>query len=946
MRRGVVALMGWLAISARAGTLDVPAQYATIQAAVDAAAPGDTILVQPGTYPEALVLPLKALTLLAPGGAAATVIDATGLSGSAIDIPSLAEAPILIEGFTLTGGTGTPGGFGETYGGGLHVAAIFSDVVLRACVITGNSARQGGGTYGVVRLEQCTIDGNVADDGGGVAAVGQERSSLIGCVVSDNVATTGNGGGIRGYALLEDTVISGNSALLGGGLYGPAESQEWKRAVFSGNVAQNGGGAYLFITFSHEVSGATFLGNASSGLGGSLVIASCDPLAPNVVRDCSFLGNTATGGPRALQPSLCVPPNALLLRCTFQDEVVDGALVIDSCILRGVPAPILSADEVRYSNVQGGWPGTGNIDADPLFADVAAGDLHLLPGSPCRNAGDPAAALAPGAADLDGDPRILEGRVDMGADEFADDCNASGVLDWQELQAGTSADCDANGLPDECEPFVDCNLNGVRDACDIAAGTSSDCNANGEPDECEPFADCNGNGVLDACEGGDCNGNGLPDACDLAAGTSLDSDGNGVPDECHVILLVPTDHPTLQAAVDVAAPGDTILLEPGLHTGPGNHDVLLDKALLVAGTAGAAECVIDAAQAGRVVLVEGAAVTLRGLTLRGGLAGNPGGGALLAQAGAGVALQDCVLSGNAAPAQSGGALRARNGATLDLVRCVVADNQAGFGGALDLLAGSADLRGCTLSGNLAQGAFGAGVGDSLRVLGGGLLVLRDTIVRDGPGGAAAGIHLQGAGTAADIAYCDVEGGQAGVAITSGAMLAWGAGNLDAEPIFKDAAGGDFRLSGGSPCIDSGDPAGAPDADGTAPDMGAMAFTPFEDLGFALAGAGGEPVLAGAGKVIAGDPLTVTLTGAAPGAPCTLVLGTSLLFAPFKGGVMVPDADLLFGPLTVAVDGTLELAAPWPAGIPSGFLMWLQAWLPDAGGPAGFAASNGLAIEAR
>ena len=71
---------------------------------------------------------------------------------------------------------------------------------------------------------------------------------------------------------------------------------------------------------------------------------------------------------------------------------------------------------------------------------------------------------------------------------------------------GTSADCNGNGVPDEC---------------DLADGSSTDLNGNGIPDECEP----------------DCNGNGIPDDLDLADGTSSDCNTNKVPDECETDCL-------------------------------------------------------------------------------------------------------------------------------------------------------------------------------------------------------------------------------------------------------------------------------------------------------------------------------------------------------------------------------------------------------------------------
>jgi hypothetical protein len=128
------------------------------------------------------------------------------------------------------------------------------------------------------------------------------------------------------------------------------------------------------------------------------------------------------------------------------------------------------------------------------------------------------------------------------------DCNGNGVDDLTDLSAGTSADCNTNRIPDDCEPNQDCNYNGVQDICDVGRGTSLDCNLNRVPDECE--VDCNSNGIPDACDVGsgtsadcqgnstpdecepDCNQNGMPDECDIIAGTSLDCNLNGIPDNC------------------------------------------------------------------------------------------------------------------------------------------------------------------------------------------------------------------------------------------------------------------------------------------------------------------------------------------------------------------------------------------------------------------------------
>ncbi|HQL53920.1 MAG TPA: C1 family peptidase [Phycisphaerae bacterium] len=88
----------------------------------------------------------------------------------------------------------------------------------------------------------------------------------------------------------------------------------------------------------------------------------------------------------------------------------------------------------------------------------------------------------------------------------APDCNGNNIPDSQDIDGGTSLDCNANEVSDECEPggTVDCNQNGVSDLCDIHIGTGADCDANGVLDQCDIASgagqDCNANGTLDACE--------------------------------------------------------------------------------------------------------------------------------------------------------------------------------------------------------------------------------------------------------------------------------------------------------------------------------------------------------------------------------------------------------------------------------------------------------------
>jgi hypothetical protein len=121
-------------------------------------------------------------------------------------------------------------------------------------------------------------------------------------------------------------------------------------------------------------------------------------------------------------------------------------------------------------------------------------------------------------------------------------------------------------------------------------------------------------------------------------------------------------------------------------------------------------------------------------------------------------------------------------------------------------------------------------------------------------------------------------------------------------------------------------------------------TNWDNLGNALAGSTGLPLLTGKGTMLPGDTVTLALSNALPSTTSYLIIGFSLLNLPFKGGVMVPAAvapNGLFLTLPVSGTGTLTLASPWPTGIPSNTLLYLKHWIVDGAGPVGFAASNAV-----
>jgi hypothetical protein len=140
-------------------------------------------------------------------------------------------------------------------------------------------------------------------------------------------------------------------------------------------------------------------------------------------------------------------------------------------------------------------------------------------------------------------------------------------------------------------------------------------------------------------------------------------------------------------------------------------------------------------------------------------------------------------------------------------------------------------------------------------------------------------------------------------------------------------------------VATGIPQGGGDPIGPMVDTGsAFDEIPWLDVGGGL----GPPHLRGWGPFVGGSLYGLDLTQALPGAVATLVVGLSQLDAPFKGGTLVPNPDLLIS-LPVSAQGEISLLEPVPGGLPSGQRVALQWWVADPSGPHGFHASNGVRL---
>ncbi|MCB9898900.1 MAG: hypothetical protein H6825_12925 [Planctomycetes bacterium] len=117
-----------------------------------------------------------------------------------------------------------------------------------------------------------------------------------------------------------------------------------------------------------------------------------------------------------------------------------------------------------------------------------------------------------------------------------------------------------------------------------------------------------------------------------------------------------------------------------------------------------------------------------------------------------------------------------------------------------------------------------------------------------------------------------------------------------------------------------------------------------DLEHALPGQGGSVPLLTVDSAPCGEPdVYHVVTGARPWSPAYVVLGASLLELPFKGGVMVPNPDLILSGIQTNGEGRFFFGYEVPSGLPS-YSIWMQCWIQDVEGPVGFSSTNGLRLD--
>jgi len=429
-------------LSGPSANLYVPEQFATIQAAIDAAVDGQIIEVGPGVYSgpgnRDIELRGKRITVRSAAGADQTIIDCGGVvameqpvgpSHRGFYIHDGETSETVIQGFSIQGGriSGSEvpadglqwgAGAGQPVGGGVYCEVSSPSII--DCVIINCAAEIGGGigcVGGSPTISGCTIMncrsgglGSGRSGGGGIGLIRRCDARIINCEVRENSGYyNSHGGGLycrNSSARVIGCNISDNRAegnIDGGGVYcsGRLLDVRLENCVVSNNVGHNGAG--IFVDAEHGVETAGCPGSDCPGC--SVLVRNCT-IAHNRLSNSA---DSAAGGIHSNCDNITIK-NSIL----WYNE--------------GVELELLHANgqsPVSFSNVEGGYPGRENIDETPLFAPTGVPDYHLQSRSgrfirqsgqwisdqdhsPCIDGGDPDDGVGQ-------EPAPNGGRINMGA---------------------------------------------------------------------------------------------------------------------------------------------------------------------------------------------------------------------------------------------------------------------------------------------------------------------------------------------------------------------------------------------------------------------------------------------------------------------------------------------------------------------------------------------------
>jgi len=383
-----LALLSIAITHAKAETRLVPANYATIQQAIQESNDGDVVIVETGTYFENINFSGKNIVVSStdpedPEIVAATIIDGQS-KGSVVTFENGETSEAVLTGFTITGGYGTVNlFFGEEIVWGAGIYCKNASPIIKRNVIANN--------YGALRIGETLSECY----GGAIACVECEAIITLN-IIRNNTSFAGAGimtypfndpttfAGSLGHPMISNNLIYNNSANIGGGVV----------LLYNGHLLNN-----------------TFVGNDASygvdGMAGNIYTASMPEfdqcvIVNNIVCDAKSGGGIFSVG---------IAEDLIAFNDVWNNT---GGNYVSQNSQTGEMISDSSIDRTGKD---------GNISEDPLFGN----NYHIAAGSPCHDAGDPNYAPYPWQRDIDGEFAVMGAQVDIGADEVT--ANARPVAD-------------------------------------------------------------------------------------------------------------------------------------------------------------------------------------------------------------------------------------------------------------------------------------------------------------------------------------------------------------------------------------------------------------------------------------------------------------------------------------------------------------------------------------
>ncbi|MFH1688759.1 MAG: right-handed parallel beta-helix repeat-containing protein [Candidatus Eisenbacteria bacterium] len=350
--------------------------YENVQAGVDAAADGDTVLVYPGTYTSTgdrdIVFGTKNLVLRSRDGAETTILNNTSGPGHRLlkFFDGGQDTTCVVDGFTLRNGAIV--GATDSGGGAITVDGVANSPSPKFVnlMVEYNYGLHGGGVYinsstGSANpvFRHCTFNSNIAGQNGGGVYCGMNSGPLLSdCTFVNNESAVGMGGGMH-CNLNSDAIVT--------------------RSWFEGNAAATQGGGFSVWRSDTVVTNSTFFSNTATGGGGAV---SCRGFAAPLFAGVTMARNSAQSEGGSIYVLEGSTPSFINTIVAFTAEVRGDAIACDAT---GDPTFDVCCVHANFGGDELCGTATNIIHEDPLFCGLESGDLTLMSTSPCLPAWNP-----------------------------------------------------------------------------------------------------------------------------------------------------------------------------------------------------------------------------------------------------------------------------------------------------------------------------------------------------------------------------------------------------------------------------------------------------------------------------------------------------------------------------------------------------------------------------